>query len=152
MLDAICVFADEQDISDAAAKVSSNVFDLEKAESGGSAIVTDNQVVGWLNIKFYDAVSFTGGDSGIEVRLRTGDNSDMSTGAWDIAATGIILPARVLANSVFSVGVCASNLGTFLGVWWGIVSEQFAGDLKVSAWLSPYPIGASNHGIQKNLT
>ena len=133
MLDAVCVFSDGQDIT-GADEISSDIIDLE--ELG----ITDEQIVGWLNMIVADDVAVTGMDSGIEVRLRTCDNTNLTTTPRAIVSSGILTAAQMTAGAKFSWGFCAANCEKYMGIFYDVVSEQPAGTLNVSAWWGISPI------------
>lgn len=144
LLDAVCVWSDDQDIT-GADEISSNIQDLEQYG------VTDEQVIGWMNMVVHSDADYTGLDSGLRVTLRTCDNTNMTTTPIDVVDSGVILPARLVAGAKFSWGFCAANMEKYAGVFYDVVSETASGTLNVTTWWDYAPI-TENASIQKDLT
>lgn len=138
------IFSDGQDLStlDSTGVVSENIWDLEEDA------VTDHQVVGWINFIVL-ATTNTGGDEGLDVELRTSDNTNMSTSPAYLGAHKLI-QAEIAAGKAYSFGVCKAALKKYVALWFKAVSTSLDGATTVDAWFSEQPISVT--GIQKKNT
>lgn len=148
------LFSDAQDLSalDSTGEISDSIWDLE--EDG----VTDDQVMGWINILVTAADATLAGDEGVWIEVRTEDETNLN---WDSATAGqigsdsdqhclgaILLRAdELVAGAAFSFGICKAKLGKYLGLWYRAASTSVNDTLNVDAWFSEQPISVT--GIQK---
>jgi len=154
------IFSDSQALStlDTTGVVSTNIFDLEVAASGGATILTDDQIDGYLNVLITAAPTTQTGVEGMFVDLRTDDTSTLAFGAAVYPADGVadehilgmihIKEDDMRAGKRFSVRVHASKMGKYLGVWYRAAVTALATGVTVDAWMSDHPI-TENESIQK---
>jgi hypothetical protein len=154
------IFSDSQALGtlDTTGVVSTNIFDLEVAASGGAAIITDDQIEGYLNILITAAPTTQTGAEGMFVDLRTDDTSTLAFGAavypTDATADEHILGMihikedDMRAGKKWSIKVLHSKMGKYLGVWYRAASTGLATGVTVDAWLSDQPV-SENEDIQK---
>jgi hypothetical protein len=145
-------FSDAQALStlDSTGVVSSNVFDLELAASGGDTIITDDFIDCWVIVLTTACPSTQAGAEGMNVRVLANDNADMTTGtevvlaSIDIIATDITTPA----GKKFPIRVYKQLTAKFLGVWYRAVSTGLTTGVIVDCWWDIGPRG-ENDSIQK---
>ena len=143
------VFSNGQALStlDSTGVVSSNVFDMELDASGGNTILTDDQVEVFFNVQVLSSTN-TAGDEGMDVELRMGDNSDMTTGGVVIASMHLA-QADIAAGTIRSIKVLKSLAYKFLGAWFKATNTSLDNATGVDCWLSDVPDGSPNDSIQK---
>jgi hypothetical protein len=143
------VFSDSQNLGslDSTGVVSTNVFDMETEKSGGSTIITDDQVEAYLNFVILSTTN-TGGDNGLDIELRANDNSDMTTGTPEYLGTIKLLQSELVAGAKISIKVLKSLSQQYLGAWFKAVNASMNGATYVDCWMSPYPL-SENDAIQK---
>lgn len=126
--------------------VSETVLDLEQS-SKSVAILTDDQLVGFMNV-ILTAVSFTsGGTEGISLQVRNADNSNLSTGAEIIGQLDVPL-ADILAGAKFNVPFNRAKAERYLGGWLAAKSTTYTGTITVDMWFDNEPI-SENESLQK---
>ena len=127
--------------------VSTNVFDMELDASGGNIILTDDQLVGTLNLIFPPNANQVGGTEGMVISLRSCDNADMTTSPV-ILADLFISAAELLAGCVKTVTVCVPLTQKFVGIFYDPVNTTLTTGNTVDAWFDIAPITV-NDSIQK---
>lgn len=131
---------------DSTGTVSSNVLDLEQS-SGAVVILTDDQLVGYMNVVL-TAVAFTsGGTEGMSLQVRNADNSNLATGAEIVGQLDVPL-ADIVAGKKFSVPFRRDVAERYAGGWLAAKSTTYTGTITVDAEFSDQPIG-ENELIQK---
>jgi uncharacterized protein (DUF2126 family) len=120
---------------------------MELDASGGSTIITDDYVEGWLNVLITAAPSTQAATEGYDVELRESDNSDMTTGAAVLASVHI-KNAGIAAGKKYSIKVSTPLTMKFLSAWHKATSTGFTTGVTVDTWMSSGPVG-ENEDIQK---
>ena len=103
--------------------VSENVFDMELDGAAGNVIIEDDQLVGVLNLKFPPNAAQVGGDSGMNIFLRSADNSDMVSSTPVKLGSAFISQAELLAGAIKSIKVTVALTQKFVGIFYDPVSE-----------------------------
>lgn len=125
---------------------STHVMDMEQ-DSGSNVLLTDDQLVGYMNVVI-TAISYTsGGTEGISLLVRNGDNSDGTTGAENIGSQDVPL-AKVVAGAKFSVPFKRDIGERYLAGWAAAKSTTYTGTITVDIDFSDQPI-SENESIQK---
>lgn len=127
--------------------VSSNVFDMELDASGGNTIITDDQLVGTLNLIFPANAKQVGGTEGMNIYLRSCDNADMTTSSIDLAVLWVS-KAELTTGCVKNVTVCTPLTQKFVGLFYDPVSTTLTNGNTVDAWFDIAP-STVNDSIQK---
>ena len=126
--------------------VSTNVLDMELAASGGATILTDDQLVGWLNVVIpANANQIVA--TGMYIDIRSSDNADMTTGAIVLESVFVSM-AELVAGCVKSIGICASLTQKFVGLWFRAASTTITTGNTADAHMTFAPI-TLNDAIQK---
>lgn len=126
--------------------VSTNVLDLEQ-NSAAATLLTDDQLVGYMNVVI-TAVSYSsGGTEGISLQVRNGDNSDGTTGAEIIGQQDVPL-AGVVAGAKFSVPFRRDVAERYVASWLAAKSTTYTGTITVDVDFSDQPI-SENESLQK---
>lgn len=154
------VFSDSQALTtlNTTGIVSTNIFDLEIAASGGATILTDDQVDAWFNVLIIAAPTSQAGVEGMFVDLRTDDTAALSFGGQIYPADGnsdeqilgliFIKEDDMRAGRRFSTRAHRSALGKYLGVWFRAAVTTLTTGVTIDAWMSDHPI-TGNEDIQK---
>jgi len=145
------LFSDAQALStlDSTGVVSSNVFDMELAASGGAAILTNDQLVGVLNVRINSSTNtVAGGTEGMDILLLSNDNADMTTGTEVELARIHLTYAEIVTGTIKNVAVCTPLTQCFVGVWYKATSTSLDGATAAEAWMDIAPVTA-NDSIQK---
>lgn len=127
--------------------VSSNVFDMELDASGGNTIITDDQLVGTLNLIFPANAKQVGGTEGMNIYLRSCDNADMTTTPVDLAVLWVSA-TELTTGCVKNVTVCTPLTQKFVGLFYDPVSTTLTNGNTVDAWFDIAP-STVNDSIQK---
>ena len=117
--------------------VSDNYWDLERDDSG-NVIVTDGQLVGWLNVCF--GASNAGANDGFLVELRSSDNTNIAV-SQDYLVVMELTDAELTAaaGKTYSVGFSKANLQRYVGAWYRAVNTSLASTATpVYTWFSLY--------------
>lgn len=130
--------------------VSTDVFDLELAASGGATIITDDFIDCWVNILTTAVPSSQDGTEGLNIRVLANDNADMTTGTEVVLASIDVINADIIttAGKKFPIRVYKQLTAKFLGVWYRAVSTTMTTGVVVDAWIHTAPVG-ENDSIQK---
>lgn len=142
------VFSDAQVLGalDSTGEVSDNVFDMELTkESGGETILTDDQLVGVVNITIPPNADQ---DQPLTINLLSNDNADMTTGTEVILGTVNVSAAEMVAGVVKNIEVLVSLTQKFVGLWFEAVSSTLTTGTIVDAHFSIAPL-TENDKIQK---
>lgn len=126
--------------------VSSNVFDMELTASGGSTILTDDQLVGELNI-IIPALSTQAAAEGMNIYLRSCDNSNMTSSSIDLGSCFVSM-AEMVSGCVKNIRVCVPLTQCFVGLFYDPVSTTLTTGQTVDAYFSIAPI-TLNDAVQK---
>lgn len=127
--------------------VSANVFDMELDAAGGNTIITDDQLVGTLNLIFPANANQVGGKEGMNIYLRSCDNADMTTSSIDLAVLWVS-KAELTTGCVKNVTVCTPLTQKFVGLFYDPVSTTLTNGNTVDAWFDIAP-STVNDSIQK---
>jgi len=127
--------------------VSDNVFDMELSKSGGDTILTNDQLVGCLNINLSSNDDQVGGASGLWVYLRSCDNDDMTTTPVELGRA-FISEAELKSGCVKNIEVTKSLTQKFVGLFYDPESETITTGNTVDAHFSIAPL-TENDSIQK---
>jgi hypothetical protein len=144
------VFSDAQALTtlDSTGEVSDNVFDMELDGSGGNTILTDDQVVGVLNITIPPLAGQIAGDEGMDIQLLSNDNADMTTGTEVELGIAHASQAELQAGCVKNIEVTKAMTQKFLGVWYKATSTTLTTGQTVDAHWSIAPL-TENDKLQK---
>lgn len=123
--------------------VSENVLDMELAASGGATILTDDQLVGCLNIVI---PALAGQTATMNIYLRSCDATDMTTSSIDLGSC-FVSAAEMVAGCVKNIQVCVPLTQKYVGVFYDPVSTLVTGQT-VDAHMTFAPI-TLNDAIQK---
>ena len=126
--------------------VSTNVLDLE-VDSVGGAILTDDQLEGFMNVTIISATLSSGGTEGIVLEARNADNSNLATGAENIGVQDVPL-AKVVTGAKFSVPFKRDIAERYLGGWLRAKSTTYTGAIVVDIDFADQPI-SENESVQK---
>lgn len=129
--------------------VSTNVLDMELDASGGNTILTNDQLVGTLNVQISanSGVS-AGGVEGMDVYLRSCDNANMTSSPVELGRI-FITQAELLAGVKKTIKVAVALTQCFVGLFFDPVSTTLDTGNTVDAWFSVEPDGTENDSIQK---
>lgn len=127
--------------------VSTNVFDMELDASGGNTIITDDQLVGTLNLIFPANANQVGGTEGMNIYLRSCDNADMTTSSIDLAVLWVSA-TELTTGCVKNVTVCTPLTQKFVGLFYDPVTTALTNGNTVDAWFDIAP-STVNDSIQK---
>ena len=143
------VFSDAQALTtlDSTGEVSDNVFDME-IDSDSNAIITNDQVVGVLNITIPALAGQIAGDEGLTIQLLSNDNADMTTGTEVELGTAHASQAELVAGCVKNIEVTKAMTQKFLGVWYKATSTTLTTGQTVDAHWSIAPL-TENDKLQK---
>ena len=143
-------FSDAQELStlDGTGIVSSNVFDMELTALAGDTILTNDQLVGVVNITLPPNADQVDGDEGIDINLLSNDAADMTTGTPVTLGTVHASEAELLAGCVKNIQVFASLTQKFVGLWYEATSTTITTGNTVDAHFSIAPL-TENDAIQK---
>jgi hypothetical protein len=119
--------------------VSTNVFDMELDASGGNTILTNDQLVGILNLIFPANANQVGGTEGMNILLRSCDNANMTSSCVELA-TLFISATELTTGCVKTVGVCVPLTQCFVGIFYDPVSTTLTTGNTVDAWFDIAPI------------
>lgn len=119
--------------------VSTNIWDLEEDVS------VDQQVLGWINGIILSSTN-TGNTQGMDIELRTSDNTNMSTTPLYLGGIHLTLEETITGHR-FCFGVCKANLEKYLGIWYKATNTSLDGATSVDCWFSEQPVAIL--GIQK---
>lgn len=126
--------------------ISTHQMDLEQ-DSDSNVILTDDQIQGYLNVVITSVSYSSGGDEGIVLEARNGDNDDLSTGVEVVGAQDIPL-AKVVAGAKFSVPFRRDVAERYLGGWLRAKSTTYTGTIACDMDFSDQPI-SENESLQK---
>ncbi len=113
--------------------VSENVFDMELDSNGGNTIIEDDQLVGVLNIHISKLAGQTAAE-GINIYLRSCDNSDMVTNSIDLGSAFVSL-AELQAGAIANIEVTKALTQKFVGLFYDPASSTLVtGHLVDAAW------------------
>ena len=127
--------------------VSDNVFDMELSKNGGDTILTNDQLVGCLNINLSSNDDQVGGASGLWVCLRSCDNDDMTTTPVELGRA-FISEAELKSGCVKNIEVTKSLTQKFVGLFYDPESETITTGNTVDAHWSIAPL-TKNGTLQK---
>ena len=141
-------FSDAQDLGalNSTGKVSDYVFDMELEKSGGNTILTNDQVVGVLNITIAPLAGQTAAE-GMNIRLRSCDNADMTSSSIDLGIVFVSM-AEMVAGCVKNIQVTKNLTQKFLGVWYHPHTSTLVTGQVIDAHWSIAPL-TENDTIQK---
>jgi hypothetical protein len=126
--------------------VSTNVFDMELAASGGATILTNDQLVGVVNIVI-PALATQAATEGMNIYLRSCDATDMTTDDIDLGSCFVSM-AEMVAGCVKNIQVCVPLTQKYVGLFYDPVSTTLTTGQTVDAHLTYAPI-TLNDAIQK---
>jgi hypothetical protein len=126
--------------------VSTNVFDMELAASGGATILTDDQLVGVVNIVM-PGIAVQAGTEGLNIFLNSCDNADMQTSAIQLGMCHVSA-AEMVTGCVKNIAVCVPLTQKFVGLFYDPVSTTLTTGQTVDAHMSFAPI-TLNDATQK---
>lgn len=129
--------------------VSANVLDMEQ-DSAANVILTDDQIEGYMNVILTSVTFTSGGNEGISLQVRNGDNSDLATGVEIVGHLDVPL-AFVVEGKKFSVPFKRQVAERYAGGWFMAKSTTYTGVIIVDAEFSDKPI-SENESIQKVTT
>jgi len=138
---------------DSTGTIFTNYLDLEK-DSAANALVTDEMIMGYLNVVL-TAYSYTAdGTEGVKFEVRTDDAVTLAT-AKDGAGVGYIVLAakeipleRIEAGMKISIPFLEPVAKRYLGGFVLATSTTFNGTITFDAWFDNKPI-SGNESIQK---
>ena len=144
------VFSDAQDLTtlSSTGEVSDYVFDMELSKDGGDTILTNDQVVGVLNITIPALSGQVAGDEGMYILLLSNDSADMTTGDEVELGRAFASQAELQAGCVKNIEVTANLTQKFLGVWYKAHTTTLTTGQTVDAHWSIAPL-TENDSIQK---
>jgi len=120
--------------------------DME-VDSAAAALLTDDQLQGFMNVTI-TAIDYTsGGTEGISLQVRNGDNADLATGAEVIGQQDVPL-AKVVAGAQFAVPFRRDVGEKYLGGWVAAKSTTYTGTVTFDAEFSDQPC-SENESLQK---
>ena len=126
--------------------ISDYYCDME-VDSAAGALLTDDQVQGYMNVVI-TAIDYTsGGTEGLVLEVRNGDNSNLSTSAEVIGVQDVPL-AKVVAGAQFSVPFRRDVAEKYLGGWVRAKSTTYTGTVTFDAEFSDTPF-SENESLQK---
>jgi hypothetical protein len=125
---------------------SASHLDLE-VDSVAAAILTDDQIEGYLNVTIISAALSSGGTEGIVLEVRNGDNSNLSASAENVGVQDIPL-AKVVTGAKFSVPFKRDIAERYLGGWLRAKSTTYTGTITVDMDFADEPI-SENESVQK---
>ena len=128
--------------------VSDNVFDMELSKSGGDTILTNDQVVGVLNITIPALAGQVAGDEGMTIQLLSNGSADMTTGDEVELGSAHASQAELQAGCVKNIEVTKTLTQKFLGVWYKAHTTTLTTGQTVDAHWSIAPL-TENDSIQK---
>ena len=145
--------------TDGTGVVSEKVFNLQLDGSAGNTILTDDEVVGVLNILITDTDVVPATDSGTEgmiIELRTDDAASLAT-AKDNAGAGyrVLGAAEIPLNELvvgtkIAIGIPGGIVAKeFLGTFTKATSTQIDGSVTYDQWFTNLPDGTENEDRQK---
>jgi hypothetical protein len=142
------LLSDAQDITtcDTTGKKSTNILDMELVASGGATILTNDQLVGVVNI-IIPALAAQAATQGLYIYLVSSDNSDMSTGAIRLGMCFVSM-AEMIAGCVKNIQVCVPLTQCFVGLWFAAHTTTLTTGQTVDAYFSIAPI-TLNDAVQK---
>lgn len=108
----------------------------------------DQQVVGWLNIRFASDAEPAAGDEGLDIAIHTDDDATMASART--IQTLHLTQAEVVAGKIYSMGICFQPMEKLMDVYIAATSTEFTGTLNVTITLDAYPMTNVVH--QSNLT
>jgi len=128
--------------------VSTHVFDMELTASGGSTILTNDQLVGVVNIIIpANADAGSGGAAGMNIYLRSCDNANMTSSCIDLGSCFVSM-AELVSGCVKNIQVCVPLTQCFVGLFYDPVSDTLTTGSTVDAYFHIAPI-TLNDAIQK---
>ena len=128
--------------------VSTNVFDMELSKSGGDTILTNDQIVGVLNITIPALAGQVAGDEGMTIQLLSNDSADMTTGDEVELGSAHASQAELQAGCVKNIVVTKALTQKFLGVWYKAHTTTLTTGQTVDAHWSIAPL-TKNGTLQK---
>jgi len=142
------VFSDAQALGalTSAGVVSTNVWDMELDASGGNTILTNDQLVGFLNIIIPPNALQTAAE-GINIYLRSSDNADMVSGDIDLGVVFVSM-AEMVAGCIKNIAVIVALTQEFVGLFYDPVSSTLITGSTVDAYWHTGPL-TENDAIQK---
>jgi len=126
--------------------VSTNVLDMELAASGGATILTDDQLVGVVNIVM-PGIAAQAGAEGMNIYLRSCDNANMTSSSIDLGMC-FVSAAEMVTGCVKNIQVCVPLTQKFVGLFYDPVSTTLTTGQTVDAHMTFAPI-TLNDAIQK---
>lgn len=118
-----------------------NEIDLE------TYAAADQQVFGWLNIRFSNDAEPSGGNEGLDISIHTDDTDKMASPR--VIQTLHLTQGEVAAGKIYTMGVCFQPMEKLMDVYIAATSTEFGGTLNVTISLDSYPMTNKVH--QANL-
>lgn len=125
---------------------STNVLDMELDALAGATILTNDQLVGVVNIVI-PALAAQAATQGMNIYLRSCDNADMTTSSIDLG-TCFVSMAEMVTGCVKNIAVHVPLTQCFVGLFYDPVSTTLTTGQTVDAWFDVLPI-TENAKIQK---
>ncbi|MCK5611567.1 hypothetical protein KAR91_57380 [Candidatus Pacearchaeota archaeon] len=126
--------------------VSTNVFDMELDGAAGNTIIEDDQLVGVVNITIPPLAGQTAAE-GMNIYLRSGDNSDMVTSAIDLGSVFVSL-AEMIAGCVKNIEIHKELTQKFVGLFYDPANSTLVTGQTVDAHFHIAPL-TENDKMQK---
>lgn len=127
--------------------VSTNVFNMELTKLAGDTILTNDQLVGVVNITIPPLATQTAAE-GLDIDLLSNDDDDMTTGTEIKLGTVHVTLLELIAGCVKNIEVTASLTQSFVGLWYKATSTTLDTGQTVDAHFSIAPL-TENDKLQK---
>ena len=106
--------------------ISTNIWDLEEGVS------VDQMVIGWVNGIILSSTNSAGGTEGLIIEVRSSDAEALATTPMYLGAR-TLMSSEIVTGFRFSIGIYATALKKYLGVWYRAFNTSLDGATSVDA-------------------